>query len=152
MSVLKRKTSRGQTAEYHYNFMQGGKRYFGVCENCTTERAAQAFEKKIRDTAKAVSEQKNVKALIENFRDELTGGDSIHIADAYERYLSRPTRRVPGEYQKSRNRSYWGDFAAFMAERYPDIVSLADVSEKHAGEYISMLRDSGAFEIGRAHV
>ena len=30
--------------------MQNGKRYYGVCEGCTTERAALAYEKKIRDT------------------------------------------------------------------------------------------------------
>ena len=37
MSVTKRKTSRGETGEYHYAFAIGGKRYRGVCEGCTTE-------------------------------------------------------------------------------------------------------------------
>ncbi|MBS1369481.1 MAG: tyrosine-type recombinase/integrase [Lentisphaeria bacterium] len=145
MSIFQRQTSKGITPEYHYKFMQQGKWYYGVCEGCTTERAALAFEKKIRETAKTASEQKNVKALIENFRDELTGGGSIPVSEAYDRYLAKPTRRIPGEYQKKRNRSYWGDFAAFMAARYPDVGNLADVTTRQAEEYISMLRDSGAF-------
>ena len=41
--------------------MQNGKRYYGVCEGCTTERAALAYEKKIRDTIKTAAEQKSVK-------------------------------------------------------------------------------------------
>lgn len=145
MSVKRRKTSRGETTEFHYKFMQGGKWYYGVCESCTTERSALAYEKKIRETVKVACKQKNVKALIENFRDELTGGGFIHIVDAYERYLGKPTRRVPGEYQKNRNRSYWNDFVAFMVAHYPEIVNLADVTDRQAGEYISQLRNSGAF-------
>ena len=58
MPVRKRTTSGGQSTEYHYEFMQGGKRYYGVCEGCTTERAALAYEKNIRDTVKAAAEQK----------------------------------------------------------------------------------------------
>ena len=32
-----------------------------------------------------------------------------------------------------------------MAARYPEAVNLADVTDRHAEEYITMLRDSGAF-------
>ena len=89
MSIRKRKTSGGQSAEYHYEFMQNGKRYYGVCEGCTTERAALAYEKKIRDTIKTAAEQKSVKALIDNFREELTGGDVILLAGAFDRYIAK---------------------------------------------------------------
>ena len=80
MPVRKRTTSGGQSTEYHYEFMQGGKRYYGVCEGCTTERAALAYEKNIRDTVKAAAEQKSVKALIDNFREVLTGGEALTLA------------------------------------------------------------------------
>lgn len=145
MSIFRRKTSRGETEEYHYNFMQGGKRYYGVCEGCTTERAALAFEKKIRDTAKTAAEQKSVKALIDNFREELTGGEAVSLAGAFDRYIAKPKKRIPSEHQARTNRTYWNDFTAFMAARYPEAVNLADVTDRHAEEYITMLRDSGAF-------
>lgn len=35
--------------------MQGGEWFYGVCEGCTTERAALAYEKKIKETAKTAS-------------------------------------------------------------------------------------------------
>ena len=44
MSVFKRETSAGETAEYHFRFQQGGKLYYGVCEGCTEKDAAIAFE------------------------------------------------------------------------------------------------------------
>ena len=46
MSVRKRQLKGKETAEYHYEFMQSGKRYYGVCEGCTTKVAALAYEKK----------------------------------------------------------------------------------------------------------
>ena len=32
--------------KYHYRFMVNGQSYSGVCENCTTVRDAEAYEKK----------------------------------------------------------------------------------------------------------
>ena len=145
MPVRKRNTSGGQSTEYHYEFMQGGKRYYGVCEGCTTERAALAYEKNIRDTVKAAAEQKSVKALIDNFREVLTGGEALTLADAFERYMAKPKKRIPSEHQARTNRTYWNDFAAFMAAKHPEAVNLSDVTDRHAGEYITLLRESGAF-------
>lgn len=143
--IRKRRTASGETNEYHYEFMQSGKRYYGVCEGCTTERAALAYEKRMRDTAKAASEQKSVKALIENFREELTGGKAVTLADAFSRYLAKPKKRIPGEHQVKTNRAYWNDFTAFMTAKYPEAVNLSDVTGNYAEEYISLLRDTGAF-------
>ena len=108
MSVFKRKTTRGKTEEYHYSFMVDGKRLRGVCEGCTTERAAIAYEKKLRSTAKTASEQKSVKALIDNFADQLTGGSAVPLADALELYLKKPKKRMPGAKQLAQKISYWG--------------------------------------------
>lgn len=52
MSVFKRKTSRGETSEYHYKFMQNGKNYYGVCEGCTTEEQAREFEARLKRISK----------------------------------------------------------------------------------------------------
>lgn len=128
MSVFKRKSKYGETREYHYKFMQGGKWFYGVCEGCTTERSALAYEKKIKETAKTASEQKSVKALIDNFADQLTGGSAVPLADALELYLKKPKKRMPGAKQLAQKISYWGDFTAWMAQSHPEVVNLRDGS------------------------
>jgi len=130
---------------FYYEFMAMGKRFNGVCEGCHTKRDAENYERNIRATAEKASAQRNVKALIENFRDELTGGHKVMLADAFDEYLKKPTKRIPGEDQTARNRTYWNDFVSFMAASYPDIDALANVTKRHAEEYISLIRTSGAF-------
>lgn len=131
---------------YYYQFIKNGKRYNGVCTGCTTKRAAEAFEKKLKDTVDTAAGMKSVKALVENFRDELTGGKTILLSEAFELYLKKPTKRQPGDDQIARNRSFWQDFLAFMSNGYADITSLADVTRQHAEEYISLLRTTGVFD------
>lgn len=145
MTVRKRRTSSGYTAEYHYDFSQGGKRYRGVCEGCSTKREAEDFEKKLRSNIKVAASQKNVKSLVEQFRDVLTGGTDILLADAYECSLAKPKKRTPSESLIRAKRSYWLDFVAFMTAKYPEIEKLTEVRPLHAEAYIQYLRDNGRF-------
>lgn len=125
--------------------MQAGKMYYGVCEGCTTERAALAYEKNVRDTVKKAAEQTSVKAIVENFKRQLSGGTDITIADAFALYLSKPARRHPGKNRLEINSRRWRDFVAFMGETYPEIVRLDQVIQKHAEAYINYLRTNGRF-------
>ncbi len=143
MSVVKRKTTSGETAEYHYDFSQNGKRYRGVCEGCTTKPAALLYEKKFKEKVKALSEQKSVGALVENFKRELTGGDKITLDAAFDLYLAKPRRKQPSVQQQQINQSQWNDFVAFMHETYPAVEQLDCVSRAHAEAYIRQLRESG---------
>lgn len=145
MSVAKRKTSNGETEEYHYAFSQSGIRYRGVCEGCNTKPAALAYEKKIRETAKALSEQKSVGALVENFKRELTGGCEITLTAAFDIYMSKPRRKQPSPQQQQINQSQWSDFVAFMNTTYPDIGQLDCITRTHAEAYIHQLRENGRF-------
>ena len=145
MSVAKRKTSGGETDEYHYDFSQNGKRYRGVCEGCTTRTAALGYEKTLREKVKALSEQKSVGALVENFKRELTGGDKITLDAAFELYLAKPRRKQPSAQQQQINRSQWNDFVAFMHATYPAIEQLDCVSRTHAEAYIRQLRENGRY-------
>ena len=140
MSVRKRGAN-----DYHYDFQQSGKRYWGVCEGCTTKAEALAYEKRLRDAAKEASAQKSVGALVENFKRELTGGDKITIAGAFDLYMSKPRRKQPSVQQQQINRSQWNDFAAFMAETYPAAEHLDRVTRAHAESYIRQLREKGRF-------
>ncbi len=95
MSIRKRGTN-----EYHYDFQQNGKRYWGVCEGCTTKVQALAYEKHLRDIAKEAAAQKSVGAFVENFKRELTGGDKITLDAAFELYQAKPRRKQPSSQQQ----------------------------------------------------
>ena len=92
MSVRKRQMKGKETAEYHYEFMQNGKRYYGVCEGCTTKVAALAYEKKIKETAKKLAEQKSAGALVQNFKRELVGGDDVTLNNAFSIFEKKPSK------------------------------------------------------------
>ena len=145
MSVAKRKTSSGETGEYHYDFSQNSKRYRGVCEGCTTKPAALLYEKRLKEKVKVLSEQKSVGALVENFKRELTGGDKITLDAAFELYLAKPRRKQPSVQQQQINQSQWNDFVAFMHETYPAVEQLDGVSRTHAEAYIRQLRENGRY-------
>jgi len=145
MSVNKQKTTKGETQFYHYRFMANGKIYRGVCKGCTIKKAALDYEKKIKAKVKELSQQKSVKALVENFRHDMTGGSDILIVDAYELSLKKPKKKQPAEQLINAKRSYWRDFIDYMTHYYPDITKLADVQENHAEEYIQALRKNGRF-------
>lgn len=145
MSVRKRTTKTKETAEYHYEFMQNGKRYCGVCEGCTTKAAALAYEKRIRETAKELAAQKNVDALVQNFKRELVGGDNITLDNAFSIFEKKPSKRSRSDKQMAAKRSYWGDFCAFIRSSYPDLVNLDQITRQHAEEYINYLKHNGRF-------
>ena len=61
---------------WYYSFMVEGKRYYGTCRDQSgqpvkTERAAQACERTQRAELGNVRANKSVKALVENYREEL---------------------------------------------------------------------------------
>ena len=145
MSVAKRKTKTGWTTEYHYDFSQNGKRYRGVCEGCTTKRDAEEFEKIIWQNVKEAANQKNIKNLVEHFREVLSGGVNILLTEAYEKSLEKPRKRMPSEDLIKTKRSYWKDFTEFIQTNYPEIEKLSDVQPRHAEAYIQHLRLYGRF-------
>ncbi len=145
MSVFKRKTSRGESKFYHYKFMADGKCHFGVCKGCTKQKDALDYEKDIRSKTIELSKQKTAKALVENFRYDLTGGKKVELQDAYDLSLAKPRKRQPSEMLKKAKRTYWNDFIAFMTSNYPSVQDLAGVSKQHAEAYVAYLRSNGRF-------
>ena len=145
MGIRKRQGKFGETSEYHYEFMQNGKRYYGVCEGCTTKIAAANYEKKVKETVKKLAEQNNATALVQNFKRELVGGQNITIDDAFSIYLQKPAKRLRGKKQVSAKQAHWNDFCAFLKEHYPEIQTLDRVTRSHAEEYIGLLKSQGRF-------
>jgi len=146
MSVFKRKTSRGETSEYHYRFMSGGKNYFGVCEGCLNKVDAVAYEKRLSKSVKSMAEKETVREIRDEFIKQ-TGGVSIPLEVAFDLFLKKPTRKGKscGDKQISSSRSYWRDFTLFMQARHPDVNHLAAVMRSHAEEYVQHLRTEGRF-------
>lgn len=99
----------------------------------------------MRKHVQEAAAKKDVKQLIEHFREELTGSKDILIADAYEKSLEKPKKRIPSESLIRSKRSYWLDFTAFLNERYPDLQKLSEVRPLHAEAYIQYLRQNGRF-------
>ena len=146
MTVKRRTTTGGKTAEYHFRFMVNGKDYHGVCTGCTTKEAAEAFERQQREIVMDAARAKSARQFAAMRMNELAGGENILIADAYEMALKQPRKKQPDALSIARKRARWNDFAAFMKANYPDIVTLGNVRKQHAGEYIAHVRSKGRFQ------
>lgn len=146
MSVFKRKTTAGETEEYHYRFMKGGKKYIGVCEGCVDEDSAKAYEANIRQTASVLATQRSVKALVENFRDELSGGVKIELSKAFMEAAQKPRRYSASASHAATKESQFSDFVRFMGRFFPDINFISEVTKRHAEAYITQLRTKGRFD------
>ena len=133
------------TKGFYYYFCVNGKRYRGACAGCSTEQEAIEYEKKIQDTVRKLSEQKTVSALVENFKEELTGGEKIKLRDAFLRYLEKPTRRHSSPTHKKQEEGCWNDFLAFMEQTFPGITDIDQVTKNHAEKYIRHIKEHGRF-------
>lgn len=149
MSVFKRVSPSGkETPLYHYQFRVQGKLYRGVCrdeegQGCRLKRDAQAAEKRERERVLRLTQQKSVKALVENFARDLAGGESISLGDAWDRFMGKPRRRPMGERHEAMVRARWGDFLAFMRDSYPERQRLGDITRRIAREYVAEVRANG---------
>ncbi len=136
-----------QGGTFYYQFILDGKRYNGVCKNCTTKKDAEAFERKVKREAARGSGQTEAEQY---HRDELKkiirSKKQITLDEAYGIAEQKPRARVPSEKHAGTKRTIWGDFLAFMHGEYPDIKNLIDVTEAHAQEYIAILQNSGRYE------
>ena len=141
MSVQKRGES------YHYRFQVEGKRYHGVCVDCTSKRQALDYESKIKSEVSTIRSQRNVVALVENYRRELTGSTDIPLCDALKRAEAKPSKRKPQKERVAVKLAYWQDFVAFMRDKYPDVKHLAAVRRQHCESYVSHLTQHGRFTV-----
>lgn len=150
---------RGQ--KFHYRFTLGGHQYSGPCHvdrlpddaDAATikslRKLAEAEEKelrrKLREADRDIRTNRSVKALVENYRKELSGGKEISLAEAFELAIAKPSSSAPSDKHIQQQRKYWGEFVAFMTERYPDVNALFAVRKGHCEEFVSYMVRSGRF-------
>lgn len=146
MSVFKRKSGTGETEFFHYRFMLAGKTYSGVCTGCSDIASAQKFEMEIKEKVQDLKRQKSVKALVENFAHELSGGEKIPIENGFVEFTKRPSRKKSAEKHRAAKESRYNDFVEFVKFTLPDRHYLSDIKEHDAELYISFLREHGRFK------
>ena len=142
---------RNKNGIWYYEFMAAGRRYCGTCldesGNPTgNERTAATYEKAQKEICARIRSNKSVKALAENFREELTGARAIPLAEAFERSLAKPRKRKPCSERLALKRGHWQDFLRYMEDTYPEVTHLAAVSRHHAENYVASLVTFGKFE------
>lgn len=131
--------------KFHYRFMVDGVSYSGVCEGCGSRQEAEALEAQIRERSADIRRNKTVRALIDNYRYELTGGKPISLSEAYDLAEAKPSKREASESYRKLRKLYWSDFVAFMTHEFPRIRHLADVRRAHCEAYVKHLVTKGRF-------
>ena len=136
---------------FYYEFMYRGTRYRGPCTDTngnpanTLDQAA-ACEKRIKKELGNVRSNRSLKAMIENYREELTGGRQIPLSQAFELSVIKPRKRAPGERRQALKQMHWQDFVEYMAHNFPAVDHLAAVTKTHAENYTYSLLHYGKFE------
>ena len=142
---------RNKNGIWYYEFMAAGRRYCGTCLDESgiptgNERIAATYEKAQKEICARIRSNKSVKALAENFREELTGARAIPLCEAFQRSLAKPRKRTPCSERLELKRGHWQDFLRYMEDTYPEVTHLAAVSRHHAENYVASLVTFGKFE------
>ena len=154
--------------KFHYRFQLQGIGYSGVCPGCevfpemnakevaAVRKRAMQFEaaeksrvikesRERNETEREIRRNKTVRALVENYRYELTGGSPIPLAEAFPLAEAKPAKRRAESSYAALRKTYWDDFTAFMTGTYPEIRDLANVRRLHCEAYIAYLTKYGRF-------
>lgn len=134
---------------WHYRFMVSGKDYSGSTK-MTNRHDAEAFERNVlKDLQQTLRQEAPVEAtkkVGEIVQRKLSGGDRIALAEAYARFAEQPASRTRCAARDQANRSRWHDFVAFIRDRHPEMVNLADITQAAANGYIGHLEQFGRFQ------
>lgn len=154
--------------KFHYRFQVQGADYSGVCADCevfpgmnqreiaAVRKRAVQFEadeksrlakeaKDLADTEKEIRKNKSVRALVENYKYELTGGRPIQLSEAFPLAEAKPSKRKAKSSYAELRRTYWEDFVKFLCDSYPEIKDLASVRRMHCEAYVNYLMSNGRY-------
>jgi len=146
MAVAKKKMPNGQMSPtYYYLFYVGGKRYKGNTGE-TRERDAKSVEAKKKAFYENLHAQKTEKAVIENYREQLSGGRRIPLTDAWASFLKKPRQYNTSQREILNHHARWLDFLAFMAGEHAEIEVVNDVTPRMAEQYVHQVRKTGRYE------
>ena len=119
-----------QGGSFYYQFILDGKRYNGVCKNCSTKKDAEAYERKIkREAARGDGQTEAEQYHRVELKKILRSKNQILMDEAFELAEKKPRKRIPAAKKLELKRGVWRDFLAFMHGEYPEITSMADVEK-----------------------
>ena len=104
-------------SNFYCRFKLNNKSYERVCKGCKTLKEAEAFETAerlrigkevaaLKEEERRIRQNKTVVALIENYKQELTGAKPIPLAEAYELAVKKPSKREPSLHIAKQKRRY----------------------------------------------
>ncbi len=148
MGVFRRKTSKGETEEYHYKFFSAGGYFYGVCDGCRSKTAAEAFEKKVKDAVKLGRKAGKDKRQFERIYEKTLNieKEKIALEDAFAKYTEKPRSRKTGGKFLGQKESYWRDFQAFMAGMHKDVKFIHEVRRSQAEDYVGYIQKKGRYD------
>ena len=153
---------------FHYRFQVRGRNYSGVCAGCeifpemnqkdvaAVRKKALTFEankkssianetQELEATEREIRKNKTVRALVENYRYELTGGKPVQLAEAFALAEAKPSKRKARSSYVALRKTYWTDFVQFLADAYPEVTDLAGVRRTHCEAYVNYIAEHGRY-------
>lgn len=127
---------------YYYRFMLNGKVYNGVCHACHTVKQAERYESRIFAAAARLAQQENLSDLFRNCRDLLMEKNPIPVKGAYCLAMAKPRKRVAGAKRSAFKGNYWGIFENYLAQAFPEIKNLQEITLSVAESFISHIRQN----------
>lgn len=154
--------------KFHYRFQFQGINYSGVCVGCETspemgarelaavrKRASQFEEnekarltresKEQVEAEREIRKNRTVRALVENYKFELTGGKPIQLEEAFQLAAAKPSKRKAKSSYAGLRKTYWNDFVQFLCDSYPDVTDLSNVRRAHCEAYVNYLMENGRY-------
>ncbi|MBT3379377.1 MAG: site-specific integrase [Lentisphaerae bacterium] len=146
MSVFRKKMPNGELSPtYYYKFYVGGKRFRGSTGE-THEREAKRVEARKKAFQEDLYAQKTEKAVIENYREQLSGGKRIPLAEAWASFLKKPRQYNTSQREILNHHARWQDFLAFLSGEHAEIEVINDVTTRMAEQYVHRIRTEGRYE------
>ena len=138
---------------WYFEFKIGDNRYRGSTHKSSKQEALEV-ERSYKNNLREINGSQDSKAKIDNlirFREKVTNeiqGKSIKLEDIWVHFKQEAPaklRKIPSEKVLKEKEAYLNDFIAFLKSRYPDCLTMRDVTQQMAEEYIGLIKTSGRF-------
>ncbi len=149
--------TRGKNKNYYLQYYLNGREIKVVLRDengntITSKNKAQKAADKILAPYLAkdeVQRREQAQAALKTAQEKATDLEkkmnAISITEANILAMQKPRKRQIGTESLKRKTMHWNDFTAFMADKYPDIVTLDMVTKKQAEKYIQHLIHHGKY-------
>jgi len=141
VTIFRRQRNGKLSKFYSVKFTLDGKQIL-KSTGCHEREKAEAW---VNNYVQRLRSQDTAAGLAETVRRIKSGGETILLDEAFERFLKAPKRRDPGPKWRGEKKSVWADFLLFLKHHHPRARTLGDVTDKMARAYISQLRTEGRF-------